>query len=99
MAETMNQVSSNLEFSWIFKNSFQNSKSLLCHLTNIDMFACHVLKNLFSNMSLSFHKSWSIHCGEEHTKSWLEFDPVLIVMFELPCCHQGVDTAILECYS
>jgi hypothetical protein len=96
MAETMNQVSSNLEFNWIFKNSFQNSKSLLYRLTDIDMFACHVLKILFSNMSWSFHKSWSIHCGEEHTKSWLEFDPILIIKFELPCCHQGVDTAILE---
>ena len=37
MVKTIDQVSSNLEFIWIFKNSFQNSKSLLYHLTNIDI--------------------------------------------------------------
>jgi hypothetical protein len=31
MVETMKQVTSSLEFIWIFENSFQNSKNLLCH--------------------------------------------------------------------
>ena len=66
MVKTIDQVSSNLEFIWIFKNSFQNSKSLLCHLTDIDMSAFRVLQILLSNLIWYQNKSWSIHDGEEH---------------------------------
>jgi hypothetical protein len=43
VVETMKQVSSNLELIWIFKNSSQNSKGLVYHLTDVDMLAFHVL--------------------------------------------------------
>jgi hypothetical protein len=79
MMEAMNQVSSNLEFIWIFKDSFQDSKSLLCHLTDIDMLAWRVLKHFLSNLSWSFYKSWSIHCGEEHAKRWHQIDFILAI--------------------
>jgi hypothetical protein len=66
----MNQVSSNLEFSWTFKNGFQNSKSLLCRSTDIDMLAFHVLQISLSNLSWSFCESRSLRDGEEHTRRW-----------------------------
>ena len=31
-------------------------------------------RDLLSNMIGSQNKSWSIHCGEEHVKSWHSFD-------------------------
>ena len=70
---------SNLEFIWIFKNSFQNSKSLLCCLTDIDMSAFRVLQNLLRNLIWYQNKSWSKHGGEEHIKSWTKFDSVLVL--------------------
>jgi hypothetical protein len=85
MMETMNQVLSNLEFGWIFKNSSQNSKGSLCHRTDIDMLALHVLEISLSNLSWPKSKSWSLHLGEEHIRSWLKFDLVLASKFEFPC--------------
>jgi hypothetical protein len=66
-------------------------------VTNVTLtLTSRVLQNFLNNMSWSKCKSWSKHCGEEHTKSWLEFDHVLIVNFEFHCwssmcwhCHLG----------
>ena len=83
MVETINQVSSNLEFIWVFKNTLQKQQKLRCHLSDIDTSAFRVLQILLSNLIWYQNKSWSIHGREEHIKSWTKFDSVLVLNFEL----------------
>ena len=92
MVKTIDQVSSNLEFIWLFKNSFQNNKSLLCHLTDIDMSAFCVLQILLSNLNWYQNKGWNIHGGEEHAKRWHLFDFVWPSIWIFVCRCQYVDT-------
>ena len=77
MVKTIDQVSSNLEFIWIFKNSFQNSKSLLRHLTNIDIGIPHS-PNFIKQLDLVQRQRleytlWKRAC-KKMAPVWLHFD-------------------------
>ena len=75
---------SNLEFIWIFKNTLQKQQKLRYHLSDIDTSAFRVLQILLSNLIWYKNKSWSLHLGEEHTKSWIQFEEVLTTESEFP---------------
>ena len=46
--------------------------------------AFRVLQILLSNLIWYKNKSWSLHLGEEHTKSWIQFEEVLTTESEFP---------------
>jgi hypothetical protein len=45
------------------------------------MMTFRVLQNFVRNMFGSQYKRWSLHLGEEHVKSWNQFDLVLPIKF------------------